>query len=253
MMKVSVLAASIIGLTLSTVSWAEASNATWVATLGFEQARTVTPTKKKDAQQVETILHGANVNLLGLTWANTIAAKWNREGQITVARNWAYGYWNDNFGLSVDLIKGKWRGQGANIGAVGLAYKDCWGDFCLRVNPTIASIDIHKPSAAKVTDNGAQLNLKMNYQITDRINVGFHPQYAYWRSDALGSTLKLDINATFNITEDKRHKLTLLNESFVVKNRASDMKTRFVGEGTPLAGYIPGTESTYKLRYTYIF
>ncbi|PST92536.1 hypothetical protein [Photobacterium jeanii] len=229
------------------------ADSVWVGTLGFEHAKTVTAKSKKEVQQLETILHGANIDLLGLKFENTTAAKWNREGQITVARNWAYGYWDDNFGLSLDLIKGDWRGSGANIGALGLAYKDCWGDLCLRVNPTLAHIQVKKTSAVNTTDTGAQLNLKMNYQVLDSINLGFHPQYAYWRSEALGSTLKLDFNATMDLTEDKRHKLTLMHEAFVVNNRATDMKTRFVGEGTPLSGYVPGTEATYKLRYSYIF
>ncbi len=230
-----------------------ASAATIIGGLGFESARTVQPTEKKEKQQVEAILQAVNVEFLGLNWSNTTAAKINRNGDMTVARNWAYGFWNDNFGVSVDLIKGDWLGAGPNIAALGLAYQDCWGKFCLRVNPTLAAIDMKGADGQVFKDNGAQLNLKADYQFNDTFSATFHPQYASWNDDELGQTLKLEFNLTANLTDDKRHKLMLVNEHFLVNNASTDHRTRYIGENSPFGGYVVGTESTLKLRYFYVF
>ncbi|QYK13410.1 hypothetical protein K0I63_02500 [Shewanella rhizosphaerae] len=230
-----------------------ASAATIIGGLGFESARTVQPTEKKEKQQVEAILQAVNVEFLGLNWSNTTAAKINRNGDMTVARNWAYGFWNDNFGVSVDLIKGDWLGAGPNIAAVGLAYQDCWDKFCLRVNPTLAAIDMKGADGQVFKDNGAQLNLKADYQFNDTFSATFHPQYASWNDDELGQTLKLEFNLTANLTDDKRHKLMLVNEHFLVNNASTDHRTRYIGENSPFGGYVVGTESTLKLRYFYVF
>ncbi|WP_198419049.1 hypothetical protein [Motilimonas pumila] len=104
-----------------------------------------------------------------------------------------------------------------------------------------------------MTDTGDQLNVKLDYQVNSRLSIGFHPQFAYWKSDDMGSTLKLDMNATFNVSQGKRHKLMLVHECFLVNNRASGNKTRFVGEGSPIGGYVAGTESAIKLRNVYVF
>ncbi|QYJ98143.1 hypothetical protein K0J45_02525 [Shewanella alkalitolerans] len=230
-----------------------ASAATIIGGLGFESARTVQPMEKKEKQQVEAILQAVNVEFLGLNWSNTTAAKINRNGDMTVARNWAYGFWNDNFAVSVDLIKGDWLGAGPNIAAVGLAYQDCWDKFCLRVNPTLAAIDMKGADGQMFKDNGAQLNLKADYQFNDTFSATFHPQYASWNDDELGQTLKLEFNLTANLTDDKRHKLMLVNEHFLVNNASTDHRTRYIGENSPFGGYVVGTESTLKLRYFYVF
>lgn len=109
------------------------ANATWVGVVGFEHAKTVQATSKKEVQQVELILNGMGKEFAGLTWDNTTAVKMNREANMFIARNWAYGYWNENYRLSVDLIKGDWGGTGPNIGAVGLAYKNCFDKLCFRL------------------------------------------------------------------------------------------------------------------------
>ncbi|MEZ8825608.1 hypothetical protein AB6E04_14705 [Vibrio amylolyticus] len=226
---------------------------TLIGVVGYESAQTVDKqATKKERQQVETLFRAVGFDFLGLNWDNTLAAKWNREGKISVARNWGYGYWDDNYGLSVDLIKGDWSGQGPQVGALGIAYKNTWDGFSLRINPTLATID-NKTTSGRITDNGAQLNVKMDYQFNDRISATFHPQYAYWNSDALGSTLKAEFNVTANLTEDKRHKLMLVHERFAANNRGTGMKTRYIGENSPIGGYVSGTESTVKLRYAYIF
>ncbi|WP_428772630.1 hypothetical protein [Vibrio sp.] len=232
---------------------AHASATTLVGIVGFETAKTVQPTDKKDKQQVETILQAVNLDFLGLNWNNITAAKWDRNGEITVARNWAYGFWNDNYGMSVDLIKGDWQGAGPNIGAVGLAYQNCWDSFCLRANPTLAAIDIKTTGGDVIKDNGAQLNVKMDYAFNDTFSATFHPQYATWNSDDLGQTLKLEFGLTANLTADKRHKLMFVHEQFMVNKKSTDMKTRYVGEDSPLGGYVTGTEATYKIRYAYVF
>lgn len=228
------------------------AQAAWVGALGFEQAQTVQPSSKSEVRQLETIVKGVNLDFAGLTWENTTAAKWN-DGKISVARNWAYGYWDENNGLSIDLIKGDWSGQGPIIGALGYAYKTNWKDLSMRFNPTIATISNKLSTGDTITDQGAQLNVKLDYQIHPRVKLGFHPQYAYWKSENIGSTLKLDFNAIIDLTENKRHKLMFVHERFMVNNRASGMKTRYVGEDSPVAGYITGTESTFKIRYGYIF
>ncbi len=229
-------------------------NAAWLGIIGIEGARTVQSESKKDTTQVETILQGVGLELGGLSIDNTLAAKWDRDGRMTVARNWAYGYWNQNHGVSLDLIKGDFLGAGPSIGSVGYAFKDCWDGFCLRINPALAYLS-NKSSTTKSrqNDHGAQLNIKIDHKINDRFSLGFHPQYAIWDSDTNGSTLKLDFNATFNLSKSGDHKLMLVHERFAVNNRNTDMKNRFVGEGDPIAGYVPGTESTLKLRYVYKF
>ncbi|GAM72308.1 hypothetical protein JCM19236_3506 [Vibrio sp. JCM 19236] len=230
------------------------ANATWLGIIGIEGARTVQSDSKRDTTQVETILKGVGLEFSGLSIDNTLAAKWNADGKMTVARNWAYGYWNQNHGVSLDLIKGDFLGAGPSIASVGYAYKDCWDGFCLRVNPALAYLSIKSPStSSRQSDQGAQLNVKMDYKLSDRFSLGFHPQLAVWKSDDNGSTLKLDFNATFNLSKSGDHKLMLVHERFAVNNRSTDMRTRFVGEGDPIAGYVPGTESTLKLRYVYKF
>jgi hypothetical protein len=228
------------------------SQAAWVGIVGHETANTVQSTSKSEIRQIETIVQGINIDFAGLTWDNTSAAKWNN-GEISVARNWAYGYWNDNHGFSVDLIKGDWSGTGPLIGSIGYAYKKSWDNLSLRINPTIATISNKLTSGMTVKDQGAQLNVKLDYAISPRVKVGFHPQYAHWKSDDIGSTLKLEFNVSYDLTEDKRHKLMLVHERFLVNNRASGMRTRYVGEDSPIAGYITGTESTIKVRYAYVF
>lgn len=240
-------------LLLSTVTSAAYAKSTWVGIVGLEQARTVQASSKKDVQQIETIVQGIGIDFAGLNWHNTTAAKFNRHGNITVARNWAYGYWNENFGLSLDIIKGDWQGVGPSIFAAGVAYKNCSGDLCFRINPTLARLDNKLADGSNFNDHGAQLNVKLDYKAHDRLSLSFHPQYAYWQSDTMGSTLKLELGATFDLTESKRHKLMLVNEHFMVNNRASGLRTRYVGENAPIAGYVPGTESTIKLRYAWIF
>lgn len=205
-----------------------------------------------DRIQYETMLQVSNANVLGLKWSNITAAKWDNKGSISALRNWGYGYWSDSFGLSVDAIKGNWSGSGPNILAIGLASKDCEGNFCWRINPTLAAIDIYAEGTQK-SDSGWQLNTKLDYRLSDRFTTSFHPQYASWRSDDLGSTLKLEANLTARLGNDSRSFLMLVYEQFMVNNQSTGMKTRYVGEGTPLAGYVQGTESTWKLRYMYRF
>ncbi|WP_207234073.1 hypothetical protein [Shewanella maritima] len=229
------------------------SGATWVGILGFETARTVKPESKQDIQQVEAIVNGIGINFAGLKWDNTLAAKVNRRGEISVARNWAYGYWNDNFGVSIDLIKSDWKGTGPIIGAVGLAYKNRWDNLSLRINPTVARLSNKLTNGSTFDDTGMQLNVRMDYQINDRLSLRLHPQYASWRSDQMGETLKVELGASVNLTEDKRHKLMLVNEHFLVKNSGTGMRVRYVGEDSPIGGYVPGTEQTFKLRYAYVF
>ncbi|AIW16714.1 hypothetical protein VITU102760_04045 [Vibrio tubiashii] len=230
------------------------ANAAWFGILGIEGAKTVRSDSKHDTFQTETILQGAGLDLGGLTVDNITAAKWNKDGKITVARNWSYGYWNDHHGLSLDLIKGDFLGAGPSIGSIGYAYKDCWDNFCLRVNPAIAYLSNKSATTgSRVEDQGFQLNTKMDYRVTDRLSFGFHPQYAGWLSDENGGTLKLDFNVGLDITGSGDHKLMLVHERFAVNNRSTGMKTRFVGEGDPIAGYVAGTESTVKLRYVYKF
>ncbi|QLE86991.1 hypothetical protein FLM48_19095 [Shewanella sp. Scap07] len=228
------------------------ASATWVGIVGHEQARTVQPTSKSDVRQLETILQGNQLEFAGLTWDNTTAAKW-RNGNISVARNWAFGYFNQHHGLSIDVVKGDWSGKGPVIGALGYAYKQRWQDLSLRINPAVAAISNKLADGSTLNSHGAQLNIKLDYRVHPRLSFGFHPQYAYWQNDTLGSTLKLDFNATFDITDNKRHKLMLVHEQFLVNNRATDMKTRYVGENSPIAGYVTGTEATFKIRYAYVF
>lgn len=122
-----------------------------------------------------------------------------------------------------------------------------------QINPAIATISNKLVSGDTFSDQGAQLNLRVDYKIHDRVSLRFHPQYANWKSDKLGSTLKMEFSATVDLSQDKRHKLSLVHEAFVVNNEASGGKTRWVGEDSPIAGYVPGTEATYKIRYAYVF
>ncbi|MDN2480842.1 hypothetical protein [Vibrio agarivorans] len=231
---------------------APSAHATWLGILGIESAKTVQKTSKKETSQTETILQGVNLDLGGFKIDNTTAAKWNSEGAMSVARNWSYGYWNDNHGVSLDLIKGDFSGVGPSIYSIGYAYKDCWDSFCLRVNPALARLN-YKGSDKTEKDEGFQLNVKMDYKVNDFFNIGFHPQYATWQDDKNGATLKLDFNATMNLGDSGKHKLMLVHEAFAVNNEATNMKTRFVGERSPVAGYVQGTESAVKLRYIYRF
>ncbi|GLS84067.1 hypothetical protein [Paraferrimonas haliotis] len=250
---------SVIAFVSVVSSFSSHADSVWVTMIGAENARLVSgqtdvsPATKKERQQLELIAHGANIKALGMTIENTTGTKFNRNGDLTAARNWSYGYFNDNHGISLDLIKGDWLGTGPNIAAVGYAYKKSLGDFSFRVNPTLARIAVKQGPGRYLNDHGVQLNLRGDYQVNDRLSLRVHPQFATWRNDSLGSTMKLELSATMNLTDNKRHKLSVLHESYLVNNKASGMKTRWVGENSPIAGVVPGTEQVFKVRYAYVF
>ncbi|MEX0334976.1 hypothetical protein [Vibrio tubiashii] len=223
-------------------------HAAWHGIIGAENATTVQPHSLSERNQVETILQGSNLNFADLSIDNLTAAKWDKSGKLMIGRNWTYAYWNDHHGFSADIIKGDFQGVGPRILSAGYAYKDCWEKACIRLNPALATLKI-----GNQTDSGVQFNLKWDYKFTDRFSAGFHPQYATWKNDENGSTLKYEFNTTFSLGDTGKHKLMFVHERFAVNNRATGMKTRFVGEGDPIAGYVSGTESTIKLRYIYRF
>ncbi|WP_198419048.1 hypothetical protein [Motilimonas pumila] len=113
-----------VALILSMMFVTATAQAAWLGIVGYENARTVQPSKKQDTQQVETILQGVNLDMLGMNWNNTLAAKWKSDGELSVVRNWAYGFWDANHGMSIDLIKADWSGKGPVIASLGYAYQN---------------------------------------------------------------------------------------------------------------------------------
>ncbi|GLP98114.1 hypothetical protein [Paraferrimonas sedimenticola] len=243
---------------LALVTTTANAKSTWIGMVGWDNAHLVKggdidpKAARSQRNQVDLIAHGVNLQFAGMTWENTTGLKVNLDGKLTVGRNWAYGYWNDNWGMSVDLIKGDWQGTGPSIAAAGLAYKNCSGALCFRVNPTLARVRV-KTGAGDIISNGHQLNLRLDYAVNDRLSLRFHPQYQSFQDDRVGSTVKFELSATVNLSEDKRHKLILMNETYLVNNANTDGRTRWVGENSPLPGLVPGTEANYKVRYAYVF
>ena len=62
----------------TTLVCTNSASATWVGVIGYEHAKTVEPTSRKEVQQVELILNGIGKKLAGLTQDNTTEVKINR-------------------------------------------------------------------------------------------------------------------------------------------------------------------------------